>query len=73
MVVTIWLESSGGFRARIRRTSDIGETGQDVSAATEPEEVFATVRAWLEEVVGRAVADPSLEGESRPNGEETTR
>ncbi len=58
LIVHLWIEGNTreGFRARITRTLD--PSGQQVKAvAATPEEIYAIVRAWVEEFVVTA-ADP---------------
>lgn len=50
LIVRLWIErdSPDGFRARITQTLDSTGHEQAMAAASDPEDVYATVRAWVE-------------------------
>lgn len=50
LVARAWMES-GGFRARITFTQDVQGPDETVLVTASEEEVLATVRRWLDEVV----------------------
>ncbi len=53
VVVRVWVEPDGGFRARITTTDDVAERDEVVTAAASPEAVLTAVREWLESVTPR--------------------
>ena len=53
LIVHLWIEDASpeGFRARITRTLDSRDRERTASMAGTPEDVYTTVRTWVEGVV----------------------
>lgn len=53
LIVRLWVEPAAqvGFRARITHTLDSTGREQQVATTATAEEVYATVRAWVEDFV----------------------
>jgi hypothetical protein len=55
LIVRIWMEGSArdGLRARITRTLDATGPEQAGATAATPEDIYASVRTWVEAFVGQ--------------------
>jgi hypothetical protein len=64
LVVRVWLERGldTQLRARITQTFDIAGEDELVIAASSVEEVYGTVRQWLDDFVARGERPPELTG-----------
>jgi alkanesulfonate monooxygenase SsuD/methylene tetrahydromethanopterin reductase-like flavin-dependent oxidoreductase (luciferase family) len=51
MVVRIWIEDDGGFRARLTHTRDLSEREEASDVAGTPDQVVAAVREWIDAFV----------------------
>jgi len=51
MVVRIWLDDDGAFKARLTHTRDLSDRDQASDAAGTPDQVVAAVREWLDAFV----------------------
>jgi hypothetical protein len=62
LIVHLWVEegTSEGFRARITQTLDSRDREQTGSAAANPEDVYTTVRTWVEGFVDAGEAPGPL-------------
>jgi hypothetical protein len=55
LMVRLWIEASAveGFRARITQTLDSMTTEQAVATVASPEDLYETIRGWVETFVSR--------------------
>lgn len=53
LIVRLWIEGNprDGLRARIMQTLDSTGNEQAMSTAASPEEIYATVKTWVETIV----------------------
>jgi hypothetical protein len=57
LILRLWIEAdaSEGFRARITQKLDSTEPEQAMATAADPEDIYASVRTWVEAFVEQEV------------------